>query len=72
MFARDVEMFIEYCENKGLATKTIGSYEQTLRLLMLWLDEKVSHRLKNHPCSHSRLCKTNKGTWKVHGHQQPE
>lgn len=40
MFARDVEMFIEYCENKGLATKTIGSYEQTLRLLMLWLDEQ--------------------------------
>ena len=40
MFARDVEMFIEHCENKGLATKTIGSYEQTLRLLMLWLDEQ--------------------------------
>ena len=40
MFARDVEMFIEYCENKGLATKTIGSYEETLRLLMLWLDEQ--------------------------------
>ncbi len=40
MFVRDVEMFIEYCENKGLATKTIGSYEQTLRLLMLWLDEQ--------------------------------
>lgn len=35
MFVRDVEMFIEHCENKGLATKTIGSYEQTLRLLML-------------------------------------
>ena len=50
MLARDVEMFIEYCENKGLATKTIGSYEQTLRLLMLWLDkqgivqtEKITH-----------------------------
>lgn len=40
MFARDVEMFIEHCENKGLAKKTIGSYEQTLRLLMLWLDEQ--------------------------------
>ena len=40
MLARDVEMFIEHCENKGLATKTIGSYEQTLRLLMLWLDEQ--------------------------------
>ena len=50
MLARDVEMFIEHCENKGLATKTIGSYEQTLRLLMLWLDkqgivqtEKITH-----------------------------
>ena len=40
MLARDVEMFIEHCENKGLAKKTIGSYEQTLRLLMLWLDEQ--------------------------------
>jgi len=35
MFVRDVEMFIEHCENKG-----IGSYEQTLRLLMLYLDEQ--------------------------------
>ena len=33
MLERDVEMFIEHCENKGLATKTIGSYEQTMRLL---------------------------------------
>lgn len=40
MFVRDVEMFIEYCENKRLAAKTIGSYEQTLRLLALWLDEQ--------------------------------
>lgn len=40
MLIRDVEMFIEHCENKGLATKTIGSYEQTLRLLMLYLDEQ--------------------------------
>lgn len=40
MLIRDVEMFIEHCENKGLAAKTIGSYEQTLRLLMLYLDEQ--------------------------------
>ena len=53
MLARDVEMFIEHCENRGLATKTIGSYEQTLRLLMLWLDkqgivqtEKITHVVK--------------------------
>lgn len=50
MLARDIEMFIEHCENKGLAKKTIGSYEQTLRLLMLYLDkqsitqtEKITH-----------------------------
>lgn len=40
MFVRDVEMFIEHRENKGLAKKTIGSYEQTLQLLMLYLDEQ--------------------------------
>lgn len=40
MLIRDVEMFIEHYENKGLATKTIGSYEQALRLLMLYLDEQ--------------------------------
>ena len=38
MLARDVEMFIEHCELKELSKKTIGSYEQTLRLLMLYLD----------------------------------
>ena len=50
MLARDVEMFIEHCENKGLSTKTVGSYEQTLRLLILYLDgegitqtEKITH-----------------------------
>ena len=50
MFAKDVEMFIEHCELKELSQKTIGSYEQTLRLLMLYLDkqgitqtEKITH-----------------------------
>lgn len=50
MLARDVEMFIEHCENKGLSTKTVGSYEQTLRLLILYLDgreitqtEEITH-----------------------------
>ena len=33
-------MFIEHCELKELSRKTIGSYEQTLRLLMLYLDEQ--------------------------------
>lgn len=40
MLARDVEMFIEHCELKELSRKTIGSYEQALRLLMLYLDEQ--------------------------------
>lgn len=40
MLARDVEMFIEHCELKELSRKTIGSYEQTLRLRMLYLDEQ--------------------------------
>lgn len=40
MLIRDVEMFIEHCKNKGLAAKTIGSYEQTLRHLMFYLDEQ--------------------------------
>ena len=30
MLARDIEMFIEHCGLKGLSTKTINSYEQTL------------------------------------------
>ena len=34
MLERDVELFIERCELKGLSQKTIGSYEQTLRLFM--------------------------------------
>lgn len=34
MLERDVELFIEHCELKGLSKKTIGSYEQTLRLFM--------------------------------------
>lgn len=30
MLERDVELFIEHCELKGLSQKTIGSYEQTM------------------------------------------
>ena len=35
----DLEMddFINYCDFKGLATKTIASYEQTLRLFARYL-----------------------------------
>lgn len=31
---KDVEMFLEACELKGLSMKTIGSYEQTMRLFI--------------------------------------
>ena len=34
MLERDVELFIEHCELKGLSKKTIGSYEQTMRLFI--------------------------------------
>lgn len=50
MLERDVEMFLDACEMKGLGRKTVGSYEQTLRLLMLYLNaegitqtEKITH-----------------------------
>ena len=32
-------MFLDACDMKGLSTKTIGSYEQTLRLFMQHLDK---------------------------------
>lgn len=34
MAEKDVEMFLEACELKGLSMKTIGSYEQTMRLFI--------------------------------------
>ena len=40
MLARDIEMFIEHCGLKGLSTKTINSYEQTLRLFMQYMQEQ--------------------------------
>lgn len=40
MLARDIEMFIEHCGLKGLSTKTINSYEQTLKLFMQYMDEQ--------------------------------
>lgn len=38
MLERDVRMFLDACEMKGLSRKTMGSYEQTLRLFMQHLD----------------------------------
>lgn len=38
----EVDDFINYCDYKGLATKTIGSYEQTLRLFIKYLKEEFN------------------------------
>lgn len=40
MLERDVELFIEHCELKGLSKKTIGSYEQTMRLFIRFSNEQ--------------------------------
>ena len=47
MVEKDVEMFLEACELKGLSMKTIGSYEQTLRLLMQHLYKIGSERTED-------------------------
>lgn len=39
MLERDVELFIEHCELNGLSKKTIGSYEQTMRLFIRFSNE---------------------------------
>ena len=41
----DVDEFIDYCTSKNLSTKTIGSYEQTLRLLAQYL--KDNYKVKS-------------------------
>ncbi len=41
----DVDKFFDYCASKNLSTKTIGSYEQTLRLLAQYL--KDNYKLKS-------------------------
>lgn len=52
MLERDVELFIEHCELKGESKKTIGSYEQTMRLFIRFSNEqgigqteKVTHMM---------------------------
>lgn len=46
MLARDIEMFIEHCGLKGLSTKTINSYEQTLRLFMQYINTSALKNLE--------------------------
>ena len=36
----EIDDFIDYCTSKNLSTKTIGSYEQTLRLFIRYLRDK--------------------------------
>ena len=38
----EVDDFINYCDYKNLSVKTIGSYEQTLRLFIRYLQEECS------------------------------
>ena len=40
----DVDDFMNYCEVKNLSKKTLSSYEQTLKLLVLYL--KNEHNVK--------------------------
>lgn len=40
MYQYDVETFMCACDRKGLAAKTMKSYEQTLRLFGLFLAER--------------------------------
>ena len=58
MLERDVELFIEHCELKGLSKKTIGSYEQTMRLFIRFSNEqgimqpeKLMHLMLQKDCS---------------------
>jgi len=41
----EIDDFINYCDYKGLSQKTYGSYEQTLRLLVIYLKDKF--KIKN-------------------------
>ncbi len=38
----EVDDFISYCDYKGLSTKTIGSYEQTLKLFIRYLQDECN------------------------------
>ena len=44
MVQYDIEVFMAACERKGLAAKTMGSYEQTLRLFGQFLSVREIER----------------------------
>ena len=44
----EIDDFINYCDYKNLSTKTIGSYEQTLRLFIRYLQDNIIIFLCHH------------------------
>lgn len=38
MYSRDVETYMSYCDRKGLAQRTLHSYDQTLRMFGMYLE----------------------------------
>ena len=54
MVQYDVEAFMAACERKGLAAKTMGSYEQTLRLFGQFLSVREIERTEEVKRVHAR------------------
>ena len=42
----DIDDFINYCDYRNLSVKTIGSYEQTLRLFIRYFKESILYIYK--------------------------
>lgn len=55
MYQYDVETFMCACDRKGLAAKTMKSYEQTLRLFGLFLAERGITQTEEIRHTHSDL-----------------
>lgn len=47
MYSRDVETYMSYCDRKGLAQRTLHSYDQTLRMFGMYL-ETIGMKRKIH------------------------
>lgn len=41
----EVDDFLSYCDYKGLATKTIRSYDQTLKLFLQYLKDECNIKI---------------------------
>jgi integrase/recombinase XerD len=55
MLFYDIEAFMQQCQRKGLAVKTLSSYEQTLRLFELYLREAHPEIKETHKISHAQI-----------------